>query len=541
MSGRLASRAPNKDPAGGSTAASPALPPARAEPAAEGKGATPFDHAINQRLFETSLDLIVVVDRRGTIIRISPCAQGLLGYDPRELIGKSAATLLYAEDLDYTRNEMRMARRGQMTRSFDCRYVHKDGHLLTLAWKGIWSEREQQYFFIGRDMTERLKLEEQLHQAQKMESIGQLTGGVAHDFNNILTIIIGMNEILAGAVAGSPNLTELTTSIDQAAERGVQLAQRMLAFARKQPLHARVLDLNEIVTRAAAVLRPTLGEHIKVETQLHADLWQALADPSRLEDAILNLAVNARDAMPKGGRLLIETGNVYLDEDYAADHVEVTPGDYAAVMVSDTGTGMPPDVIARAFEPFFTTKEVGHGTGLGLSMVYGFVKQSRGHIRIYSEVGHGTSINLYLPKAAGTAAEASPQARHEQHTAGQETILVVEDDADVRKVAVTALESVGYRVLQAPDGKVALDVLEDAGRIDLLFTDLVMPNGVGGQDLARLARERRPDLKVLFTSGYSERFIKGLDNASQEIPLLAKPYRRQAVLATIRRVLDGRT
>jgi PAS domain S-box-containing protein len=499
------------------------------------------DSAINQRLFETSLDLILIVDRYGTILRASPSAEKCLGYRPEDLFGESAAKLLYAEDLEHTRNEMRLARRGGKMRNFDCRYVHRDGHIVTLAWTGVWSEHQQQYFFIGRDMTERLKLEQQLRQSQRMEAIGQLSGGVAHDFNNILTVIIGMNEVLASAVAQQPQLAELCKSIDAAAERGVKLTQRMLAFARKQPLEASILDLNDIIARMAAVLRQTLGEHIRVETALAPDLWRTKADASRLEDAILNLAVNARDAMPKGGRLLLETSNVFLDDQYAQDHAEVAPGDYVAVYVADSGSGMTPEVIEKAFEPFFTTKEVGRGTGLGLSMVYGFAKQSGGHIKIYSELGHGTSIKLYLPRIAEAVktAGASGPAAAPAAASGRETILVVEDDAAVRAVAVATLQSAGYTVLQAPDGPAGLEVLRSSQAIDLLFTDLVMPNGVSGQDLLRMARDLRPGLKAIFTSGYSEQFVRGREDTDRGVPLLAKPYRRQQLSDMIRSVLDG--
>jgi PAS domain S-box-containing protein len=494
--------------------------------------------AINQRLFETSLDLIVVVDRRGIMIRISPSAESILGYHPDELLGRSAAQLLHPDDLDNTRNEMRLARRRGCARNFDCRYVRKDGSVVTLAWKGVWSETEQQYFFIGRDMTERIKLEQQFHQAQKMESIGQLTGGVAHDFNNILTVIIGMNEAMASAVASEPRLAEIAKAIDDAAERGVQLTRRMLSFARKQPLQTCVVNLNEIAGRAASMLGQTLGEDIKVEMSLFDGLWHTRADPSRLEDAIVNLAVNARDAMPKGGRLLIETANVHLDEEYAASHAEVFSGDYAAIFVSDSGTGMPREVLERAFEPFFTTKEVGRGTGLGLSMVYGFVKQSRGHVKIYSELGHGTTIKLYLPRAIGVAADVSSAPVREAAKGGRETILVVEDDAAVRKIATSTLEGSGYLVLEAADGKMALEVLEGRRQIDLLFTDLVMPNGISGQDLLGIAREQRSNLKALFTSGYSEQFIRGQHHAHQGVPLLEKPYRRHELLLAIRKALE---
>jgi PAS domain S-box-containing protein len=497
---------------------------------------------INQRLFETSRDLIVIVDRSGNILRVSPSAEATVGYRPDELVGQSAAKLLYPDDLENTRNEMRLARRGGSIRNFDCRYVHKDGHIVTLAWTGVWSDPEQQHFFIGRDMTERIKLEQQLAQAQKMEAIGQLTGGIAHDFNNLLTVIIGMTELLAGAVAGNPKLADVCKTIDEAAEQGSQLVRRMLAFARRQALAPSLLDVNEVVMRTVAILQRTLGEHIRVETSLCDGLWHALADPSRLEDAVLNLAVNARDAMPNGGRLLLETANVHLDEEYARANVEMAPGDYVAVFMSDSGTGMPPEVIERAFEPFFTTKEPGRGTGLGLSMVYGFIKQSRGHVKIYSEVGHGTSVKLYLPRGAGGGVAAKPEeaAAVARQPRGRETILVVEDDAAVRAVAVSALESLGYRVRQAANGVAALEVLRLSGDIDLLFTDLVMPNGISGQELLRRARQRRPDLKALFTSGYSESFLRGRDDTDESVPLLPKPYRRQNLVAAIRRVLDAR-
>jgi PAS domain S-box-containing protein len=497
--------------------------------------------SVDQRLFELTLELILIVDRSGTIIRASPSARTILGYDPEELVGKSGVQLLYPDDLEHTRNEMRLARQRGTMRNFDCRYVRKDGEVATLAWIGVWSEAEQEYFFIGRDMTERIKLERQLAQAQRMEAIGQLTGGIAHDFNNILTVVIGMTEIITAAVAGNPKLVEVAKSIDEAAERGSRLVQRMLAFARKQPLDASLIDLNKTVEGMATLLERALGEDIEIETSLGDGLWPAFADASRLEDAILNLAVNARDAMPRGGRLMIETANVSLDEAYCQHDVEVAPGDYAALFVTDTGTGMPPEVVRRAFEPFFTTKEVGRGSGLGLSMMYGFAKQSRGHVKIYSEVGHGTCFKLYLPRASGMAAAPAPSAPTvlQGAAAGRETILVAEDDTAVRAVAVGALESVGYRVRQAANGREALDILRQGEAIDLLFTDLVMPSGMSGQELLHLARENRPGLKAIFTSGYSETFLKGREATDQNVPLLSKPYRKQKLLELVRRVLDA--
>ena len=496
---------------------------------------------INQRIFETSLDLILVVDRRGDFIRVSPSSAAILGHDPAWMIGRSATEFVHPEDLENTRNEMRLARRGRLTRNFECRYLHKDGRVVPLMWTGVWSEPEQQHFFIGRDMTERILLEQQLRHAQKMEAVGQLTGGVAHDFNNILTVITSTIEILADAVANDPQLAAIARAINEAADRGAQLTQRMLAFARKQPLQARSLDLNAIVERMVPMLRRTLGADITIITSLADDLWHALADPSQVEDAILNLAVNARDAMPTGGRLVIETANVHLDQQYATHHPEVAPGEYVAMIVSDSGAGMSPDVVERAFEPFFTTKDVGRGSGLGLSMVYGFAKQSRGHVKIYSEIGHGSSVKLYLPKVAGALAldTDTPSEPSETHSGGGETVLVVEDDAAVRVAAAGILQNLGYRVLQAEDGKAALAILEQHQPIDLLFTDLIMPHGVSGQDLLRWARERRPELKVLFASGYSEHLFKGRGDVERAAPLLSKPYRRQNLAAAVRRALDG--
>ena len=383
-------------------------------------------------------------------------------------------------------------------------------------------------------------VETRLRQMEKMEALGQLTGGIAHDFNNILAVIIGTTELVAAIVPGDPKTLAMLKQIDESAERGAQLVQRLLAFARKRPLETRVIDLNATVERATSMLERTLGEHIVVESTLSDDLWPALADPSQLEDAILNLAVNARDAMPKGGRLLIETSNVHLDESYATQNADVVAGDYALIIVTDSGTGMPPEVVEHAFEPFFTTKEVGRGTGLGLSMVYGFVKQSGGHVKVYSEVGHGTSIKLYLPKA-------TPDAQSSGDIAGAasiepspccETILVVEDDPAVRQMAVSILENLGYQVRQASDGRSALDILHGDAHIDLLFTDMVMPNGISGHDLIRAARKLRPDIKALLSSGYSAQFVKTQGDGNRDIRLLNKPYRKEVLATAIRSALN---
>jgi PAS domain S-box-containing protein len=496
--------------------------------------------SINQRIFDTSLDLILVVDKYGAFLRVSPSSHAILGYGPEEMIGRNAKEFVYQDDLESTRNEMRLARHGGLSRNFQCRYVHKDSHPVMLSWTGIWSQQDSQYFFIGRDMSERIALESQLRQSQKMEAVGQLTGGVAHDFNNLLTVIIGMTELLQDAVGDNPQLASTVSAIDEAASRGAQLTQRMLAFARKQPLHSRNINLNEIVTRAGGMLQRTLGEDIHIKLALEASLWPALADPSQIEDVILNLAVNARDAMPNGGKLLIETANTHLDDHYAAQNLEVVPGDYASVVVTDSGSGMPPEVVERVFEPFFTTKEVGKGTGLGLSMVYGFVKQSRGHVKIYSEVGHGTSIKLYLPRAELVGAEDGQSAsRAAANPGGDESILVVEDSPTVRSMSAGILRALGYRVREAEDGPTALAILKETTAFDLLFTDLIMPNGIDGQELWRQARVLRPALKVLFTSGYSEQFLKGRGATEAGAPLLNKPYRTRALAEAVRAALDA--
>jgi PAS domain S-box-containing protein len=496
--------------------------------------------AMRRRIFDTSLDLILIVDRQGNVMQASPSTETILGYDPASMAGRSAIEFLYREDLEKTRNVMRRASRGEPTHSFDCRYVHKDGRIVPLSWKGVWSEPDQQHFFVGRDMTERVALEQQLRQAQKMEAIGQLTGGIAHDFNNILAVIIGMTELTAVAVAGDAKVSAMVKQIDESAERGAQLVQRMLAFARRQPLEPRILDMNTAVQHSVALLERTLGEHITLQAVMSKDLWPALADQAQLEDAIVNLALNARDAMPEGGRLVIETSNAHLDDAYAAQHAEVVAGDYVAINVTDSGAGIPPELIERVFEPFFTTKEVGRGTGLGLSMVYGFVKQSRGHVKIYSEIGHGTSVRLYFPRAMQQmpALADTPAAAAAGLPAGREAILVVEDDAAVRGMAVGILEGLGYHVQQASDGKSALGILREGGPVDLLFTDMIMPNGMNGHDLIAAARRMRPGLKVLLTSGYSEQFIKTSDSAPN-VRLLNKPYRRETLATVIRAVLEG--
>ncbi|HET6160495.1 MAG TPA: CHASE domain-containing protein [Dongiaceae bacterium] len=381
---------------------------------------------------------------------------------------------------------------------------------------------------------------EQLHQAQKMEAIGNLTGGMAHDFNNLLSVVIGNLDLLQDRVRHDQEAMALSEAALQASIRGAELTRQLLAFARRQPLAPSVIDVNELVVGMTRLLERILEENIEVVLITGQEVWPVLIDAAQLSSAIANLATNARDAMLRGGRLTIETKNTHLDADYAALNPGVIPGDYVLLEVSDTGTGMAPEVLNQVFEPFFTTKEVGQGTGLGLSMVFGFVKQSKGHIKIYSELGHGTIVRIYLPRAEkapdtiAAAAEVSrPQAAHE-------SILVVEDDPHVRSVVTRQIMELGYPVIEATNAKEALALVKDPQtRIDLLFTDLVMPGDVNGYELARTAIAERPGLTVLFTSGYSSSTLRGEEWLTEADHFLSKPYRKQDLARKLQEIFGN--
>lgn len=392
------------------------------------------------------------------------------------------------------------------------------------------------------ERTEELRIkDEALRQSQKMEAVGQLTGGVAHDFNNLLQIIIGNLETLERTLPeGSGRLHRAVQSAMNGARRAASLTRRLLAFSRRQPLDPKPIDVNVLVTGMSELLHRSLGETIEIETVRAAGLWRVEVDANELEAAILNLAVNARDAMATGGRLTIETANSYIDEAYAAGQAEVTPGQYVAISISDTGEGMNPDTIARAFEPFFTTKPVGRGTGLGLSQVYGFVKQSGGHVKLYSEPGQGTTVRIYLPRWEGDLEAAEPQGDAPiPEGEREETILVVEDDDDVRAFSVESLRELGYRVVEAHDGAAALRLIERQPRIDLLFTDVVLPGGFTGAQVAAQARAMRPDLKVLFTTGYARNAIVHHGRLDKGVQLLTKPFSFKDLAAKVRDILDN--
>jgi signal transduction histidine kinase/CheY-like chemotaxis protein len=388
-----------------------------------------------------------------------------------------------------------------------------------------------------RDITERRQLEEQLRQSQKMEAVGQLTGGIAHDFNNLLTVILGCSEFIGEEAKENPRLSKMAQMILEAAQRGADLTHRMLAFARRQALQPKPADVNRMVANMESILRRTLSADIGLEVIQSREDCTALVDLTQLESALLNLCVNARDAMPGGGKLIIETGMTELDSDYAEQNADVTPGQYILIAVSDTGCGISPENLDRVFDPFFTTKEVGKGTGLGLSMVYGFIKQSQGHVKIYSEPGYGTSVKLYLPKSDQKSEPSNQEETLIADLHGSEIILLVEDNEPVREFAKAQLLYLGYRVLEAANGKDALAILREHPDIDLLFTDVVMPGGLNGRELANEARKLYPELKVLFCSGYAESAILHLGLLNEHVQLLNKPYSRLQLARRIRGML----
>ncbi len=388
------------------------------------------------------------------------------------------------------------------------------------------------------DVTERRKSEEALRQAQRLESMGQMTGGVAHDFNNLLTIIIGSLTLLRSAVGRDDKARERIDMMSVAAERASRLTKQLLAFARRQPLQPEIINLGHVMQEILPLIRRAVGEAITVECVTAGGVWNTTVDASEFQSAVLNLAINARDAMPEGGKLTIEMGNAALDDAYAARHAEVEPGQYVLFAITDTGKGMDAVTRARALDPFFTTKPPGEGTGLGLPQVYGFVKQSGGHLKIYSEIGEGTTIKLYLPRGLGQET-AQPTRATALAVTGTETVLLVDDDEIVRATVASMLEDLGYTVLLAPSGAEALAILEKGVKIDLLFTDVVMPGAVSGRHLAERAVEIVPGLKVLFTSGYTENAIVHNGRLDPGVELLSKPYGRDHLAAKIRRVLDS--
>jgi PAS domain S-box-containing protein len=497
------------------------------------------------RIWNVSQDLLVVADRDGVWRTINPAWTQTMGWSEAELLNRTSEWLEHPEDNGVTRAHIRELGARETTVKFENRFRHKDGSYRWLSWVAV-SDRDSNYA-VARDVTaekaaaERLKAtEEALLQSQKMEAVGQLTGGIAHDFNNLLTGIVGSLDLLQTRLnqGRTDNVARYIEAAMTSANRAAALTHRLLAFARRQPLVPKVVDVNQLVVSLEDLLRRTIGETIDLEIIALDSLWCTLCDPNQLESALLNLAINARDAMPDGGKLVIATSNVRLDN-VAANPSALAPGDYICVGVTDTGAGMSAEVAARAFDPFFTTKPMGQGTGLGLSMIYGFARQSNGHATIDSKLDQGTSVKLYLPRHHGQLpAERAPSVNAGQHAATGETVLVVEDEPVVRSVILEMLGEQGYRTIEAGDGSSGLRLLRMNEQIDLLITDVGLP-GMNGRQLADLARETRPDLKILFITGYAESVAIADGFLQPGMEMITKPFDLDHLSRRIRAMISG--
>ena len=495
---------------------------------------------VNSNLIDSTLDVVCVTDEGGRLVSVNKRVTEVWGYDPDDMIGRNFRTYLAPEEVLLGRQKVTDFRAGRIGKDpFEVNVRHKDGHYVLMSASLSWNEKHQLMFAYLRDLTEQKALEERLQQAQRLEAIGQLTGGVAHDFNNLLTVILGNAETLADRLSHDQQSRMLAEMTRTAAERGSDLTNRLLAFARQQALVPKPCDVADLLTRMEGLIRRVVDNNIEIICEGKDGLRDVLVDRSQLETAILNIAVNARDAMPDGGRLIISTGNVTLDASNAELGGETKPGAFVEIALRDTGSGMSKDTLARAFEPFFTTKSVGEASGLGLSMVYGFIRQSHGHVTITSKPGEGTIVRLYLPACEAVAEEAATPERVAAPEAGKELILLVEDNDLVRTFVEGQLESLGYRVISVENGVTALDVLRSDSGIDLLFTDVVMPGGLNGRQLADEARKLRADIKILFTSGYSEDTIIHHGRLDENVQLLSKPYKRRDLAEKVRLALEA--
>jgi PAS domain S-box-containing protein len=470
----------------------------------------------------------------------------LFGYSVDEALGQNVKLLMpapYRDEHDgYLANYRESGERKIIGIGRTVTGQRKDGSTFPMALSVGEAKQDGKPIFVGviHDLSEHKRTNEQLVQAQKMEAVGQLSGGIAHDFNNLLTVVIGNAELLIDDLQDKPALRKTAEAIVQAAERGAELTQRLLAFGRRQTLRPTQFDCNALVVNMQRMLRRMLMESIEIRTTLDRELCPGFADSGQLENALLNLAINARDAMPRGGSLIFTTSNALLDARYRERFPDVNPGHYVMVGVTDTGHGMTADILERVFEPFFTTKEIGKGSGLGLSMVYGFAKQSNGHVSIYSEPDLGTTVRIYLPAAEMTVEHAAPvMSPKADATEGRELVLLAEDDPFVRSFAVECLTNLGYRVIEAMNGRQALERLGEIRAADILFTDVVMPGGMNGWELAEKARRICPDLKVLLTSGYALETLAEHGRLPAGAMVINKPYRKAELARQLRKVLSA--
>ncbi|HXN67940.1 MAG TPA: PAS domain-containing protein [Bradyrhizobium sp.] len=497
------------------------------------------------RIWNVSQDLLVVAGRDGIWRTVNPAWTRTLGWSEAELLNRTSEWLEHPDDGGITRTQVGKLGTTDTTVRFESRFRHKDGSYRWLSWTGV-ADRDHIYG-VARDVTaekaaaERLRAaEEALQQSQKMEAVGQLTGGIAHDFNNLLTGIVGSLDLLQTRLnqGRTDNVARYINAAMTSANRAAALTHRLLAFARRQPLIPKGVDVNQLVVSLEDLLRRTIGETIDLEITASDGLWWTLCDPNQLESALLNLAINARDAMPDGGRLTISTANVRIDR-VTADTPALSPGDYVCIAVTDSGVGMSAEVAARAFDPFFTTKPIGQGTGLGLSMIYGFARQSDGHATIDSRIGQGTTVRLYLPRHHGDGAAGHVSTvRAAEHAVAGETVLVVEDEPVVRSVILEMLAEQGYRTLHAVDGPSGLKILRSAERIDLLVTDVGLP-GINGRQVADQARETRPGLKILFITGYAESVAISDGFLHADMEMITKPFDLDNLSQRIRAMISG--
>ena len=475
------------------------------------------------RVWNLSRDLLHVIGPDGFYRAVNPAWKTLLGYDEGDLIGMPAGGLVHPDDHEGAMARFTTLARGETIGDFDCRMRAKDGTYLWVNWTAM--PEGDAIYGIGRDVTQRKALEDQLRQSQKMEAVGQLTGGLAHDFNNMLTGILGGIDMVRRRIAEGrmADVDRFLDAATQSGQRAAALTHRLLAFSRRQTLDNRALDVGALAVSMEDLLCRTLGEQVSLRIDIAPDLWPAVADDNQLESAILNLGINARDAMPDGGELTIAARNVHLTDLELADSDHAEAGDYVAISVTDTGTGMPAEVLQKVFDPFYTTKPLGQGTGLGLSMIYGFIQQSRGHVVIDSIEGRGTTIQLFLPRHQGSVEAITPINDESAPAGAGETVLVIEDDAAVRLLVMQVLEELGYQGIETADGRQAVPILESSRHIDLLISDVGLP-GLNGRQLAEIARERRPDLPILFMTGYAKQAADQAAFLDGGMEIIGKPF-----------------